>query len=162
MKKLGLIISVLSLFTSLSAQIYHETINFENNSSLLWLDPSQEDNIWEIGTPQKEYFNQAYSLPFAILTDSLSLYGENGLFELIELAKKYGWKIFDTGLGEMIDLDNWQNHIDGQVRPFLCIKLCNISSRPLITGIERKPLSHTIQFITQTGIAVFPVLVNHV
>ena len=36
-------------------------------------------------------------------------------FELIELAKKYGWQIFDTGLGEMIDLDNpekngYENH----------------------------------------------------
>lgn len=45
----------------------------------------------------------------------LSLYGENGLFELIELAKQYGWQIFDTGLGEMIDLDNpekngYENH----------------------------------------------------
>ena len=35
----------------------------------------------------------------------ISLYGEHGLYELIELAKKYGWQIFDTGLGEMIDLD---------------------------------------------------------
>lgn len=45
----------------------------------------------------------------------ISLYGENGLFELIELAKKHGWQIFDTGLGEMIDLDNpskngYENH----------------------------------------------------
>lgn len=45
----------------------------------------------------------------------ISLYGENGLFELIELAKKYGWQIFDPGLGEMIDLDNpekngYENH----------------------------------------------------
>lgn len=45
----------------------------------------------------------------------ISLYGENGLFELIELAKKYDWQIFDTGLGEMIDLDNpekngYENH----------------------------------------------------
>lgn len=36
----------------------------------------------------------------------ISLYGESGLFELIELAKMYGWQIFETGLGEMIDLDN--------------------------------------------------------
>lgn len=91
MKKLGIIISVLSLFTSLSAQIYHETINFENNSSLLWLDPSQEDNIWEIGTPQKEYFNQAYSLPFAILTDSLSLYGENVFSSFVVSIKHPYW-----------------------------------------------------------------------
>jgi len=45
----------------------------------------------------------------------ISLYGENGLFELIELAKEFGWQIFDTGLGEMIDLDSpekngFENH----------------------------------------------------
>jgi hypothetical protein len=36
----------------------------------------------------------------------LSLYGENGLFELVELAKKHNWQIFDTGNGQMIDLEN--------------------------------------------------------
>jgi hypothetical protein len=45
----------------------------------------------------------------------LSLYGENGLFELIELSKKFGWQIFDTGIDEMIDLENparngYENH----------------------------------------------------
>ena len=45
----------------------------------------------------------------------ISLYGENGLFELIELAKKYKWQIFDTSLEEMIDLENphkngFENH----------------------------------------------------
>lgn len=36
----------------------------------------------------------------------VSLYGENGLFELVELAKKHNWQIFDTGIGQMIDLEN--------------------------------------------------------
>ena len=36
----------------------------------------------------------------------LSLHGENGLFEIIELAKEYNWQIFDTALGEMIDREN--------------------------------------------------------
>ena len=36
----------------------------------------------------------------------LSLYGENGLYELIELAKKHNWQIYDSGIGEMIDLKN--------------------------------------------------------
>lgn len=36
----------------------------------------------------------------------LSLYGENGLYELIELAKKLNWQIYDSGLDEMIDLEN--------------------------------------------------------
>ena len=45
----------------------------------------------------------------------LNLYGENGLYELIELAKKHNWQIFDSGIGEMIDLENpekngFENH----------------------------------------------------
>ena len=36
----------------------------------------------------------------------LSLCGENGLYELIELAKKHNWQIYDSGLDEMIDLEN--------------------------------------------------------
>ena len=36
----------------------------------------------------------------------LNLYGENGLYALIELAKKHNWQIYDSGIGEMIDLEN--------------------------------------------------------
>ncbi|CAG2534323.1 hypothetical protein MAR621_03945 [Maribacter dokdonensis] len=36
----------------------------------------------------------------------LSLFGENGLYELIELAKKHNWQIYDAGIEEMIDLEN--------------------------------------------------------
>ena len=36
----------------------------------------------------------------------LSLYGENGLFVLIGLARKQNWQIFDTGIGEMLDLES--------------------------------------------------------
>jgi hypothetical protein len=35
-----------------------------------------------------------------------SLYGENALFELIRVSKIHNWQIFDTGNGEMIDLEN--------------------------------------------------------
>jgi hypothetical protein len=45
----------------------------------------------------------------------LSLYGENGIYELIELAKKHNWQIYDSGIGKMIDLKNpekngFENH----------------------------------------------------
>lgn len=45
----------------------------------------------------------------------LSLYGENGFFELITLAKKHNWQVYDCGIGEMIDLENprkngFENH----------------------------------------------------
>ena len=45
----------------------------------------------------------------------LQLYGENGLYELIELAKKHSWQIYDSGIDGMIDLGNpekngFENH----------------------------------------------------
>lgn len=36
----------------------------------------------------------------------LQLYGENGLYELIELAKKHNWQIYDSRIDGMIDLEN--------------------------------------------------------
>lgn len=35
-----------------------------------------------------------------------SLYGETGLFELIRISRIYNWQIFDTGNGQMLDLEN--------------------------------------------------------
>ena len=35
----------------------------------------------------------------------LSLYGENGIYALIELAKKHNWQIYDSGIDGMIDLE---------------------------------------------------------
>jgi len=53
-------------------------------------------------------------------TVMINLYGENGIYELIKLAKQLNWQIFDTGLGEMINLEdpasngyqNFQNYLD--------------------------------------------------
>lgn len=50
----------------------------------------------------------------------LSLNGENGLYELIVLARKHNWQIFDASLGKMIDIenpsingfDNFQNYLN--------------------------------------------------
>ncbi|WP_431199140.1 hypothetical protein ACQ86K_27670 [Mucilaginibacter sp. P19] len=35
----------------------------------------------------------------------LNLYGESAIYPLIDLAIKNNWQIFDTGLGDMIDLN---------------------------------------------------------
>lgn len=34
------------------------------------------------------------------------LYGEKALFELIRISRVYNWQIFDTGNGQMLDLDH--------------------------------------------------------
>ena len=36
----------------------------------------------------------------------INLYGEDALYTLIDLSIKNEWQIFDTGIGEMIDLNN--------------------------------------------------------
>ncbi|MBS1917028.1 MAG: hypothetical protein JST87_12190 [Bacteroidetes bacterium] len=53
-----------------------------------------------------EYFNDNGKEANKIL----NLYGENGFYEIIILAKKYNWQIFDTSSGEMIDLENPANN----------------------------------------------------
>ena len=40
----------------------------------------------------------------------VSIHGEEGLFQLIELAKKENWQIYDCGLDDMIDLENPKNN----------------------------------------------------
>ena len=57
-----------------------------------------------------EVRREGYSLVFyepeeAESNTMLNLYGEPALYELILLAKQRGWQIFDTGSGEMLDLD---------------------------------------------------------
>lgn len=48
-----------------------------------------------------------YFVDTAPVSNSLfNLYGEAALFELIKVAKIYGWQIFDTGNGEMLDLEH--------------------------------------------------------
>ena len=65
---------------------------------------NSEDNHREIVgndfTIEFYYYNEKQS------NLMLSLYGENGLFALIELAKKYNWQIYDSCIDEMIDLKN--------------------------------------------------------
>ncbi|NPD86319.1 T9SS type A sorting domain-containing protein [Lentimicrobium sp. L6] len=91
MKKNTLLLLVLFGFNNIYAQWYNETINFESPSSMIWIDDSQENNIWQIGTPQKEYFDEAYSVPYAILTDTLQSYGENIHSSFIVSVKDWLW-----------------------------------------------------------------------
>jgi hypothetical protein len=47
-----------------------------------------------------------YAEPGAVSNQMFSLSGESALFELIRISKLYGWQIFDTGSGEMIDTEH--------------------------------------------------------
>ncbi len=91
------------------------------------LEPTDFDTILEQSFDQinkddnhREIIGTDFTIDFfvhnkPVSNTMLNLYGENGLFELIELAKKHNWQIYDSGIGEMIDLENpekngFENH----------------------------------------------------
>ena len=56
--------------------VAEESTNFENNTSLIHIDTTN-GNIWQIGTPQKTFFGNSYSVPYSIMTDTLNSYPIN-------------------------------------------------------------------------------------
>jgi hypothetical protein len=86
------------------------------------LEPTDFDGVLEKSFQQvkknknrREIIGTDFTIDFFVHNEPVSntmlnLYGENGLFELIEIAKKYNWQIYDSGIGEMIDLKNPENN----------------------------------------------------
>lgn len=46
-------------------------------SKYFYIDTTQSNNIWQLGTPSKTIFNTAYSPPLALVTDTLNTYPNN-------------------------------------------------------------------------------------
>ena len=64
------------------ATMGHDSITFDRGdvyySSLIYIDTvNYHHNIWQIGTPTKTIFNSVYSMPRAIVTDTLNPYLAN-------------------------------------------------------------------------------------
>lgn len=102
MKKLFLTTSLIIFAFQLFGQWYYfvqDSISFETPTQSLLLEPSP-DNSWQIGPPQKQYFNQAYSGLNAIVTDTLSAYPPNNhsWFDIYLSSQNYGsfypWNLF--------------------------------------------------------------------
>lgn len=64
----------------------------------------KDDNHREI--KGKDYSIDYFTDDQKVSNKMISLYGENGLFEIVLLARKHNWQIFDTGLGQMVDIEN--------------------------------------------------------
>lgn len=76
MKKVFSLLIVLTLPLLATSQ----TVSFEgSNNNLIKIDSSQPNNAWQIGKPQKIFFNAAASLPNAIVTDTINPYPVNNL-----------------------------------------------------------------------------------
>jgi hypothetical protein len=59
----------------------------------------------------RRIIGQDFEIEFFTKTDNitpmiLSLSGEKALFQVVLLSRKIGWQIFDTALGQMINLEN--------------------------------------------------------
>jgi hypothetical protein len=69
------------------------------------------ENIW--GSITRSDFSIAFSSgdpeekPTSIL---MSIYGVNSIYEVIELCRQQNWQIYDTSLGDMIDIENPQRN----------------------------------------------------
>lgn len=109
MKKLLLVTVALFIITCLKAQhpekiIHFLKTNFENNNPYPyypgWLtdtinpwviDESNPENVWQIGKPHKAIFDTAYSVPNAIITDTLNPYPPNNHSSFQFLITKPEW-----------------------------------------------------------------------
>jgi|SRR5688572_1572458 len=72
----------------------------------------------------REIKGDDYSINYFVNSEPISnmllnLYGENSIFELIRVSKEYGWQIFDTGNGQMIDLDHPEKNGYGDFQNYL-------------------------------------------
>ena len=81
MKRLFTLVLCLGAVVS-NAQGFSELISFDYGDTMyhhfLTIDTQNyHHNIWQIGKPQKTFFNSAYSLPYAIVTDTVSPYPVN-------------------------------------------------------------------------------------
>ena len=83
---------------------YFET--YSNDSSLVI--GNEPGNIWQIGRPGKNFFNEAYSPPLAIVTDTVNYYPVNNYssFEVAYNAPILSWaEMFYIGFWHKFDTD---------------------------------------------------------
>ncbi len=90
------------------------------------------DNI-TVNENHREIKGVNYSINYFVDADPVSnilfnLSGETSLFELIRIAKIYGWQIFDTGNGEMLDLENPENNGYDNFQSYLQQVLTNLNN----------------------------------
>jgi hypothetical protein len=86
--------------------------------------------IWDGNWGKIEKEN--YALEFSLADDDESfsnmifhLYGEKAIYALIDFCRKNNWQAFDTGLGEMLDLDRPERNGYEKFQEYLSFVLKN-------------------------------------
>ncbi|MBE9467726.1 MAG: T9SS type A sorting domain-containing protein [Bacteroidetes bacterium] len=157
MKKMFFLSAVFFICTSSFSQNnihVHDTICFENPYEYIKIDTSSQ-NLWQIGIPKKSFFDSAFSLPNAIVTDTINFYSINNYsyFDLligefnyqdyywisfgVEIKHKFDTDTLNDGCYFTISFDNgktWDNVINNN---YSCLN-------PDITGINLYNLNDTL------------------
>jgi hypothetical protein len=104
MKNLLLLINFLPIISFSQYEYWDE--DFETPPNRIWIDSNSTDSLWQIGMPQKNNFNAAYSGSNVIVTDTVNTYPPNAYarfyieFELGGATPYVSWKQkMDTDLG---------------------------------------------------------------
>lgn len=92
------IIVALSLLLLMSAKLFSQNVWWEitfddaNNLNRVSIDTSIQNNIWQVGVPQKMLFNSSFSFPKALMTDTLNSYPTNSVCSFYIGAGYYSWQ----------------------------------------------------------------------
>lgn len=109
MKKATLLIILCTISTFAFSQLYEATINFESNSYLIEIDSTQTNNVWQIGTPSKSLMDSAYSVPYAIVTDTINSYPTNNTssfkIKIISPPNQNCWGVFFMSFRHKYDFE---------------------------------------------------------
>ena len=84
--------------------VYLDTISFEAGVHGIIIEP-QPNNLWQVGSPSKTFFNAAHSIPNAIVTDTLNPYPSQNISSFTFYVLPAGpntlsfWHKYDTDSG---------------------------------------------------------------
>lgn len=107
---------ILFLFISLSAFTQKQSNTFEYNEQLdINIGPNSADSIWQIGIPQKTYLDSAFSLPYALMTDTINNYGTNLSSSFIIVLNQYTVYGFPFLQVEWMQKTDLEEGVDGGV-----------------------------------------------
>jgi hypothetical protein len=128
-----------------------DSIFFERNTIPFNLDPPLSGNCWQVGHPSKSFFNQSYSLPLAIVTDSLLPYPPNSNSSFSFSFFYYAHAVYMEFLHK-VDSDTitdfgtvevsydqgatWEVLKDSTCQNFGCVQLFWSDDSVLLTGIK--------------------------
>jgi hypothetical protein len=78
-----------------------------NNSVNVEIDTAGGNNIWQIGPPQKAYFDSAASQPNVIVTDTINYYPPDNVSTFTcKILNQFGsWGIYALQWSQMLDMD---------------------------------------------------------